>query len=192
MNLAVDSVVLRLDRDEQLALVEEVRAVCRASPLVRPRTPGGLPMNVRVTAAGQLGWVGDGDYRYDPVDSRGDPWPALPQRWRDVADRAVGVHPWDSGIVNWYAPDASLGWHIDKAERDRTQPIVTISLGDAASWAIRDDQETCRCRLESGDVTVLVGRTRGLPHSIERVIHAPLLSPLRSAGRISVTLRVAG
>jgi len=135
-------------------------------------------MRVQVSAAGSYGWVGDGAYRYDPVQRDGREWPAMPARWAKIADAAVGKHPWDSAILNWYDADASLGWHQDLAERDHTLPIVTISLGD--------------CQLESGAITVLEGNTRLAYHTIERIIPAPLLSPLGATrGRISITLRVA-
>lgn len=191
---AEDSVVRRLDDAAQRMLVEQVREVCKLSPLVRPRTPSGQLMRVRVTAAGRLGWVGDGAYRYDERDSRGNPWPTMPPEWSAIADMVAGVHEWDSAIVNWYEPDAALGWHRDRSERDRTLPIVTISLGDAARWALkRDDQsKPTRCTIQSGDVTLLSGPTRGYLHSVERIIAEPMFSPLRSRGRISITLRVAG
>lgn len=178
----------------QEELVEDVRTVCAAAPLVRPVARGGAPMRVKVTAAGRWGWVGDGEYRYDALQKNGQPWPAIPPRWIEIANRVGGVRPWDSAIVNWYEPDAALGWHRDLAERDRTQPIVTISLGDAASWAVRreEDAPVSRTRLESGDVTLLADALRLALHSIERIIPAPLFSPLRVRGRLSITLRVAG
>ena len=110
-------------------------------------------MSGRITNAGRLGWAGDGEYRYDPVDRRGNAWPSMPLRWMHIADAAAGTtYAWDSAIINWYDENASLGWHQDKNERDRSLPIVTISLGDAASWAIRktmDDRPT-RTRIGSG------------------------------------------
>lgn len=213
MITAAQTVVARLEPHVQSKIVEQVRAVLREAPLVRPTTPGGAPMRVRVSAAGQLGWVGDGAYRYSPTQANGMPWPTIPVLWRVIADNAAGHHPWDSAIVNWYDPDAALGWHRDLAEADRSYPIVTLSLGDAASWAIAEDRATSsgeyapgskgervplwiglsRTRLESGDVTLLAGDTRLHWHTIERIIPAPLLSPLGTTrGRISITLRVAG
>ena len=183
-----------LSPDEQAVWVEQVREVCRKSPLVRHRTPNGLEMRVLVTSAGRLGWVGGGAYRYTETDSRGRPWPPIPRQWFEVANEVAGEHPWDSAIVNWYEPDASLGWHRDKSEADLSLPIVTVSLGDACSWAVRLDEEmpVSRVRLESGAVTVLAGRLRSALHTVERIVPAPLFSPLRSRGRVSVTLRVAG
>lgn len=184
-----------LDTDLQRAWVDDVREVLDGSPLVRPTTPNGLPMRVRVSAAGRLGWVGDGAYRYDDRDSRGRPWPEMPGRWsalwRSVTGRSDDP---DSAIINWYAPDASLGWHIDQAEHDRSLPIVTVSLGDTCSWAVRahDRAPISRCRLESGAITVLDGRTRDYLHTIERIIPCPMFSPLSTRGRVSVTMRIAG
>jgi alkylated DNA repair protein (DNA oxidative demethylase) len=194
VSLAKRTVVQRLSTEEQAAWVEDVRRVCEASPLVQPTTPGGLPMRVRVTAAGRLGWAGGpGGYRYDPTDSRGNPWPSLPERWTELADAVAGEQPWDSAIVNWYEPGASLGWHVDKDEADTSRPIVTISLGDSCSWAVRDQwEQASRVVLESGDVTLLAGPTRGLYHSVERLLPAPMFSPLRGSGRVSITIRVAG
>lgn len=191
---AQSTVVARLDGGVQAELVATVRSVLVDAPLVRPTTPSGTPMRVKVSAAGALGWVGDGAYRYDGAQRDGKPWPVMPELWREIADRVAGSHPWDSGIINWYEPDAALGWHRDLAEGDRTLPIVTISLGDAASWAIREDDESpiSRTRVESGDVTLLAGRTRLHLHTIERIIAAPMFNPLRKPGRVSITIRVAG
>jgi alkylated DNA repair protein (DNA oxidative demethylase) len=210
-SLAERTVVHRLSPEEQAEWADDVRHVCEASPLVRPTTPGGLPMRVRVTAAGRLGWAGGpGGYRYDSTDSRGNPWPSLPERWTELADAVAGLQPWDSAIVNWYETGASLGWHVDRDEADTSRPIVTVSLGDSCSWAVRREtpeqyiarkygderdrplSKPSRVVLESGDVTLLAGPNRGLCHSVERIIAAPMFTPLRGPGRVSVTIRVAG
>jgi alkylated DNA repair protein (DNA oxidative demethylase) len=191
---AADTVVAAIAAAEQTALVIDVRGVLKQAPLVRPKTPSGMPMRVRVSAAGRLGWVGDGAYRYDEAQHDGRPWPEIPDRWRQIADGVAGAHAWDSAIINWYDEGASLGWHRDQAEHDTSLPIVTISLGDSCSWAVRAHAEApvSRCRLETGAVTLLAGPTRGYLHTVERIIPSPLFSPLRTRGRISITIRVAG
>lgn len=191
--LAADTVAEQLAADVQRELVHEVREVLRQAPLVRPSTPGGTPMRVRVSNAGAVGFRGDGGYRYDATDHRGRPWPAIPARWREIANSVAGEHPWDCAVINWYDADAMLGWHRDLAERDRSLPIVTISLGDAASWAIQriEGGQTSRVTLRSGAVTLLAGPTRLYRHTIERIVPEPLLSPLAVRGRVSITLRVA-
>lgn len=198
MNIAAQSVVARLPLDAQARLVEQVRAVCKASPLVTPVATNGEPMSVRVTSAGPLGWVGDGRYHYSPVDSRGKPWPPIPTEWIDLANRLAGERSWDCALINWYEPGAKLGLHRDVGERDRSHPILTISIGDAASWAVQvdADEPVHRTRLESGDVTMLCVEhgTRLALHAIERVIDSPMFRPanMRGPGRLSITLRVAG
>lgn len=210
MKTAEDTVVDRLDQQTQLELVEQLAAVRREAPLLVMRTPNDLPMSVRVTAAGDLGWTsGPEGYRYVAEHPEtGKPWPAIPRLWTEIADRVIAARQlapveWDSAIVNFYGPGASLGWHRDQSERDTSQPIVTISLGDAATWAVRrqfyEASETTRCRLESGDVTLLAGASRSWMHTIERVhpsaqgqLFGQPFSPLSGPGRVSITLRRAG
>lgn len=198
MTITAESTIRRrLDLETQRRLIEQVAEVHKVSPLQRLATPGGRAMKVRVSAAGRLGWTSDAQgYRYVDRDARGNPWPYMPFEWIEIANSVVAEpQPWDSAIVNWYSLDASLGWHVDRSEVDRSRPIVTISLGDSASWAIRagEAEPASRCVVRSGDVTVLEGVTRSWSHAIERIIPEPLLSPLGAdRGRLSITLRVAG
>lgn len=191
---AASTVRHRVPVDEQRLIAQEAREVIAKAPLMQMIARGGAKMRVRVTSAGKLGWVGDGNYSYKGLHANGQPWPPIPERWTRIADMCAGKHAWDSAILNWYSVDAGLGWHVDQAEHNLTLPIVTISIGDAASWAVRasDTSRVTRTRLESGDVTVLEGPARNYLHTIERIISAPLLSPLPAPGRLSITLRVAG
>ena len=63
--------------------------------------------------------------------------------------------------------------------------IYVESHGDEAS-------PVCRCRLETGHVTLLAGEKRLWLHTVERVIRSPMFSPLGGPGRLSITIRVAG
>lgn len=191
MNAAESTVILTLDIETQRRLVAQAREVMQASPLVTPVAVGGQPMSVRITSAGDLGWVANGAYSYTPKDSRGLPWPAIPDEWKDICSRAVALDPrhdgrdvaWDSAILNWYPPGSKLGPHRDRSEHDRTRPIVTISLGFAARWFVELERhgfdefgratvtwERSRCRLPSGAVTVLAGELRDCMHAIEGLI----------------------
>ena len=192
MNAAESTVVLTLDLETQRRILAQAREVMKASPLVTPVAVGGQPMSVRITSAGDLGWVADGAYAYVPKDSRGRPWPRIPDEWKQIADLAVGSlcsDPgsadvrWDSAILNWYEPGTKLGPHRDKSEHDRTRPIVTISLGYAARWFVELERhgfdelgratvtwDRSRCRLPSGAVTVLAGELRDCMHAIEGLI----------------------
>lgn len=184
----------RLSAQEQFEWIDQVRSALRAAPLVRPTMRDGTPFRVRTSGAGELGWVADGTYRYSPTQKNGKPWPPIPSDWTRVANEVAGEQPWDSAIINWYDEDASLGWHDDINERDLTKPIVTVSLGDACAWAVREDSSSPihETRLESGDITALEGPTRSWLHAVKKIVADPLFSPLKTRGRISITLRVAG
>jgi alkylated DNA repair protein (DNA oxidative demethylase) len=156
-------------------------------------------MSVRIANAGALGWVADANgYRYAPTSPKtGKPWPPIPDEWRDLADRFAGAHPWDCAHLVYYGPSATLGWHRDKTEKSKRWPIVTFSLGDEASWAVREDdgEPIHRTRLPSGAVTLLAGEARNYLHTIERIEPAMALlspSPLKGPGRLAISLRVAG
>jgi alkylated DNA repair protein (DNA oxidative demethylase) len=108
VSTAESTIILTLDMQTQRRLVEQVRAVIKAAPLVRPLAIGGQPMSVRITNAGDFGWVGDGiSYHYSDKDSRGFPWPRIPGEWIEIADQAVAADPrhdgsptrWDAAII---------------------------------------------------------------------------------------------
>jgi alkylated DNA repair protein (DNA oxidative demethylase) len=197
VNLAETTIVRQLDREEQLRFVAEAKIVMDQTRLLRP-SAGGREMSVRITNAGELGWVADRQgYRYTPTHPlTGQPWPPIPERWVEFANDVAGPEPWDCAHLIWYAPGASLGWHRDKTER-RRRPIVTVSLGDDALWAVRlDEHEPIhRARLPSGATTLLAGATRDCLHTIMGLEPAPTLiapSPLPVPGRLAISLRVAG
>ena len=106
--------------------------------------------------------------------------------------------PWpdftpDACLINFYAAGAKMGLHQDKDERDFSQPIVTVSLGDAADWLIggfKRADPTRAFRLESGDVLLMGGESRMRFHGV-RKIH-PGTSPVADlTGRYSLTFRKA-
>jgi alkylated DNA repair protein (DNA oxidative demethylase) len=191
MSAAESTIAITLDMETQRRILNQARAVMKAAPMVRPTAVGGLPMSVRITSAGDLGWVANGAYSYAPKDSRGYPWPRIPGEWIEIANRAVAADPrhdgrdvaWDSAILNWYDVGAKLGPHRDQQEHDRTRPIVTISIGYSARWFVEVERhgfdelgratlafDRSRCRLPSGAVTVLAGETRDCMHAVEGLI----------------------
>jgi alkylated DNA repair protein (DNA oxidative demethylase) len=183
-----------LDAPAQAALVEALRGVAAAAPFVRPETPRGRPMSVRMTAAGRYGWITDRKgYRYEPRHPSGVDWPPIPGQvralWHDVTglDRAP-----DCCLVNWYGEGARMGLHQDRDEADFTMPVVSVSLGDEALLRVGGTERGGRTGsvwLRSGDVAVLEGESRLAYHGIDRIrFGSSTLLP--QGGRINLTLRV--
>ena len=186
-----------LDRQGQECMAATLRAVVAAAPLVRPVTPWGKPMSVRMTSAGRLGWVIErGKYRYAARHpATGAPWPPVPDCVLAIW-RAVSGWPGDPDccLVNWYGDGARMGLHrdADEGEAGFAAPVVSISLGDPARFRIgglsrKDPTESVV--LNSGDVVVMGGAARLAYHGIDRVMFGED-DLLPEHGRINLTLRV--
>jgi alkylated DNA repair protein (DNA oxidative demethylase) len=185
-----------IGRDDQVALVEDIRAVVQAAPLYVPTMPRtGKPMSVRMTNCGTLGWVTDkdGGYRYQAMHPEtGAPWPAIPERllrlWQEVSGYP---HPPQACLVNFYDASARMGMHQDRDEQDFEAPVVSVSLGDSCLFRVGQtsrDGQTVSFRLSSGDVVVLGGEGRLAFHGVDR-IYPSTSALLRNGGRINLTLR---
>ncbi|MEY3465158.1 MAG: alpha-ketoglutarate-dependent dioxygenase AlkB [Steroidobacteraceae bacterium] len=145
-------------------LEEAVDSISRAAPFRQLRTPGGRPMSAQQTNCGDCGWYSDSaGYRYETFDPlTGHPWPPMPEAFRhlavDAARRAGYAHydP-DTCLLNRYVDGARMGAHRDADERDFTQPIVSVTLGAAATFLWYGEARKgspVRIRLEPGDVLV--------------------------------------
>lgn len=162
---------------DALALLADVRRIEAAAPFRHMVTPGGWPMSVAMTNCGSVGWVTDRTgYRYDPHDPQsGRPWPAMPDTFRCLAERAARIAGFprfepDSCLMNRYEPGARLALHQDRNERDFDAPIVSVSLGLPATFlwggATRGDTPL-RIRLVHGDVVVWGGPARLTFHGVD-------------------------
>ena len=183
-----------LDEATQRAIVAALRPVLRAAPLVRPVTPRGKPMSVRMSAAGRLGWITDRQgYRYSETHPRGAPWPAIPdpilQIWQDLVSNERDP---DCCLINYYDADARMGLHQDKDEGDFSWPVLSLSLGDDALFRMGGRTRgggTESLWLASGDVVIMGGEARLAYHGIDR-IRPGTSRLLPKGGRINLTLRV--
>lgn len=189
------------DRTAQLALVEAVIAGLETAPFYRPAMPRtGAPLSVTMTNFGPLGWLTDKEkgYRYEPAHPvTGAPWPDMPpaltELWDMVADYPA---PPEACLVNYYAPDARMGLHVDWDEDATDAAVVSVSLGDRARFRIGGPERkgrTASMILSSGDVVVLGGAARRCHHGVDRIY--PGTSTLLprdifpEGGRINLTLR---
>ncbi len=183
-----------LDRAEQQTLVDDIRRVVSAAPLLRPVTARGKPMSVRMTSAGRYGWVSDrSGYRYEARHPLGNPWPPIPERVLKIWAAVAGVdrEP-QCCLVNFYDDAAKMGLHQDRDEADFAMPVVSISLGDDALFRVGGTSrggKTQSVWLRSGDVAVLSGEGRLAYHGIDRV-RPGTSTLLHKGGRINLTLRV--
>jgi alkylated DNA repair protein (DNA oxidative demethylase) len=180
-------------------LLAAVNAIAAAAPFRNMTVRGGFRMSVAMTNCGSAGWLTDETgYRYDGVDPlSGDPWPALPGVFREIASGAAaaagyrGFDP-DACLVNRYLPGARMSLHQDRNERDFSQPIVSVSLGLPATFlfggAKRSDKPR-RLRLSHGDVVVWGGPSRLFFHGVAPLADGTHLST--GASRINLTFRKA-
>jgi alkylated DNA repair protein (DNA oxidative demethylase) len=180
-------------------LLEGIAAIAQAAPFRHMTTPGGFRMSVAMTNCGALGWVSDArGYRYSPIDPHsGSAWPAMPAAFLEVARRAAAAggfpqfHP-DACLVNRYAPGAKMSLHVDKDERDLTQPIVSVSLGLPAVFqfgGLRRADPPARILLEHGDVVIWGGPARLRYHGVLPL--QPGNHPLTGPWRYNLTFRAA-
>ena len=189
-----------IDLPSQKRLFAALGAILQAAPPILARVKGGGKTSAAMSNCGPLGWWSDAKgYRYEarsPVT--GQPWPAFPVVFLDLVRRITADTSWpdftpDACLINFYGTGARMGLHQDKDERDFTQPIVTVSLGDTADWLIGGATRTTKARaftLSSGDVLVMGGPARRLFHGVRKV--HPGTSPLPEiAGRYSLTFRKA-
>jgi alkylated DNA repair protein (DNA oxidative demethylase) len=198
--LAPGAVVLRghalADEDALLAALEDVLA---AAPPRHMLVPGGHRMSVAMTNCGDLGWVSEAaGYRYDALDPQSSrPWPPLPRAFRDLAVRAAATAGFpafapDACLVNRYEPGARLSLHRDADERDRSQPIVSVSLGLPATFlfgGLRRNEPTVAVPVAHGDVVVWGGPARLRYHGV-RALPAGV-HPRLGSQRINLTFRKA-
>ena len=183
--------------DALLAGVDDVTA---QAPFRHMETPGGYTMSVALTNCGDLGWTTDArGYRYSRIDPvSGQPWPAMPQAFRQLAQdaaREAGFPDFapDACLVNRYEPGSRLSLHQDRNERDFNAPIVSVSLGMPAMFLFGGDDRAdraARVPLFHGDVVVWGGVDRLRYHGIMPLKDLP--HPRLGSQRINFTLRKAG
>lgn len=183
-----------LSPTEQRDILEDVRSIVAAAPLIHPTTPGGKRMTVRMTSAGSVGWITDRKgYRYERAHPSGTLWPAIPDRIRSLWQGIIGTYPSPNCcLVNFYGEGARMGRHQDKDEGNFSHPVLSLSLGDQALFRIGGQEREAPTQsiwLSSGDIIVLEGPSRLAWHGVDKVrFGSSTLLP--RGGRINITLRV--
>jgi alkylated DNA repair protein (DNA oxidative demethylase) len=191
---------LAVQNPELGAFLAALKGVLEAVPPVQTRVKGGGMTSAAMTNCGKVGWWSDKTgYRYIPTDpATGRPWPPIPEAFQRVVRRLAVESPWpdfvpDACIINVYATGAKMGLHQDRDEKDFSQPIITVSLGDDGDFLIggfaRADKAVPLI-LHSGDALIMGGASRMRFHGIRKIY--PGTSPLPDIqGRYSLTFRKA-
>lgn len=182
------------------ALLSGLDSVTARAPFRHMLTPGGRRMSVAMSNCGFLGWVSDRrGYRYSPTDpDTGQPWPAMPRAFVDLAGRAAALAGFeafmpDACLVNRYTPGTRLALHQDRDEADMGHPIVSVSLGMDAVFlfgGLARAERAARITLHHGDVVVWGGVDRLRFHGVGPLRDAP--HPLLGSVRVNLTFRRAG
>lgn len=180
-------------------LVAEIGRIAAAVPFRHMLTPGGQAMSVAMTNCGPLGWVSDrAGYRYQATDpASGLAWPAMPSAFRQLAHDAAALAGFadfvpDACLINRYFAGARMSLHQDLDERDFSQPIVSVSLGLAATFLLAGETRSGprqRLPLAHGDVLVWGGPDRRRFHGVQPVVAGE--HPLTGACRYNLTFRRA-
>ena len=183
-----------LDAEAQAGLLEAARMVAEAAPLITPTARFGRPMSVRMTSAGDWGWLAaNGNYHYSPVHPDGMAWPPIPEPLFDIWRHVTGLKRLpDSCLINYYTEGAKMGLHQDRDEGAFRWPVLSISLGDDALFRIGGAERQARTQgiwLRSGDIVLMGGEARLYHHGIDRIrFKSSRLLP--DGGRVNLTLRV--
>jgi DNA oxidative demethylase len=181
-------------------LLSAITQIEQTAPFRHMVTPGGFVMSVAITNCGALGWTSDSrGYRYKGEDPQsGRRWPAMPEAFARLARQAAetagfaGFEP-DACLINRYTPGARLSLHQDKDERDHCAPIVSLSLGMAATFLFGGHKRTerpAKLPLRHGDVVVWGGEDRLRYHGVSPLKDEP--HPVLGSQRINLTFRRAG
>lgn len=163
------------------SIMGNIEKIVEKVPFRHMVTPGGRTMSVRMTNCGQWGWVSDKKkgYRYERIDPlSGQSWPAIPLEWQEyatqMAKQAGYPHFYPQAcLINHYQVGQTMGLHQDKDEKDLSQPILSISIGNEAVFVFGGRQRkdpVKRIRLQEGDVVVWGGPSRLYYHGISKII----------------------
>jgi alkylated DNA repair protein (DNA oxidative demethylase) len=185
-----------LNEAAQKALLSDIRRVLDEAPLFRQEMPRtGAPLSVLMSNAGDWGWVTDreGGYRYQPQHPlTAKPWPPIPQRLLSLWQNATREkRPPNLCLINYYDEDARLGLHQDRGDSSLDAPVVSVSLGDRATFVfggLSRKDPVRQLELRSGDVVWFGGPSRLIYHGVTGIM--PGTSQLLAeGGRINLTLR---
>jgi alkylated DNA repair protein (DNA oxidative demethylase) len=199
-----------LDTARQREMLEACRRVIAREPLWRPVFAGkGFVQEFALenTNCGKYGWLGDTNgFKYSETSQSGKPWQPIPTEIMAVVEELTEEYNAENCLINFYR-DASgndgkvkklrLGLHQDRTERNRTAPIISISLGQSCIFQIgglEKKDKVSEVVLKSGDIVILGGGRTGARnafHGVKALIpnSTPAELGMKTEGRINITVR---
>lgn len=194
--------------EAQAALVAEARDTARTvagTPLamVRPQLRSGQ-MSVHILSLGRH-WATN-PYRYVSAVG-GVTVPPIPQLFHDLVAQALadaaslsptlaawsGKYRAEAALVNYYAPDSTMGMHQDANEASEA-PVISLSIGDTGIFRLGNTENRNRpwvdVPLLSGDLIIFGGAHRRAFHGVPRI--EPHTAPSDCGlveGRLNITIR---
>lgn len=180
-------------------LRQAIADVSSSAPFRHLVVPSGHTMWMAMTNCGNVGWVSDRrGYRYEGNDPKtGRAWPGMPERFLTLAQGAAdaagfaGFAP-NACLINCYTVGAKLSLHQDRDENNYDQPIVSVSLGLAATFllgGLKRADRTRRVPVGHGDVLVWGGPARMVFHGVLPVKAGS--HPFMGEVRVNLTFRSA-
>lgn len=181
-------------------LTAALKGVLAAAPPCQARTRGGGVTSAAMTNCGRVGWWSDArGYRYQAQrPDTGGSWPPIPSEFYEAVREAMAKTPWpafhpDACLINYYGPGTKMGLHQDRDEKDFSQPILTVCLGDDADFLVGGFSRADKAAsfvISSSDVLIMGGASRMRFHGVRKIY--PGTSPISDiAGRYSLTFRKA-
>lgn len=200
-----------LDITRQRELLAACRRVIKCDPLWRPKFAGkGFVQEFALenTNCGKYGWLGDeAGFKYSPISQSGKPWQPIPDEILAVVTELADDFEAENCLINFYrdlsdaetgkVKKSRLGLHQDRTEKNRTAPIISISLGQSCVFQIGGldkKDKASEVVLKSGDVVILGGGIRGARnafHGVKSLIPntTPAELEMKTEARINITVR---
>jgi alkylated DNA repair dioxygenase AlkB len=91
----------------------------------------------------------------------------------------------DAALINYYHEGDTLNGHIDDAEPDMSQPLVSLSIGRPGIFLIGGftrDVQPIPVLLRSGDAVILAGDSRRCYHGVPRIFPLKISSNREGVG----------
>jgi alkylated DNA repair protein (DNA oxidative demethylase) len=182
-----------LTKTVQQTIINEIKdIIIPECPFFTPTTPSGAKFHVQMTSCGEKGWISDASgYRYTnlhPITKNA--WPPLLPSIQTLIDylKLQGYIPEDyqgqTCLINKYLRGNRLGLHQDIDEKNKTAPIISVSLLASGVFQLgglhrRDPIE--EIILHPGDVFIMGGKDRLRFHAFKGIVNGEI--------RINLTIR---